>query len=67
LNAVAEFSEVLTLDQAERPVDFGSSRVVDGVSSTQQLLDELLGRFEDDSAMFLAHNLSPELLADVDE
>jgi hypothetical protein len=50
LNAVAEFSEALTLDLAERPVDFESTRAVDGVSSTQRLLDELLGSFDDDSS-----------------
>ena len=68
LHAVAEFSESLTLDQAERSVDFASSRVVDGVSSTQQLLDELLGRFEDESSpMLLAHAVTHEFFADADE
>jgi hypothetical protein len=45
-------------------VDFDSSPV----ASTQQLLDELLGRFEDDgSSMFLTHGLAPDFCADSDE
>jgi hypothetical protein len=68
LNAVAEFSEALTLDHPEHSVDFESTRAVDGVSSTQRLLDELLGRFDDDSSpMFLAHDCTPEFCVDSDE
>ncbi|MGB6675126.1 MAG: hypothetical protein WBE44_00410 [Terriglobales bacterium] len=64
MNAVEDFEQVLTLDQAEQFADFDSRPVVDGASSTQQLLDELLGRFEDDgSAMFL----TPEDCLDSDE
>ncbi len=68
MNAVAEFSEALTLDPAERSVDFESSRAVDGVLSTQRLLDELLGSFDDDSSpMFLTHDCTPEFCVDSDE
>jgi uncharacterized protein YaaN involved in tellurite resistance len=68
MNAVEDFEQVLTLDQAERLVDFGSSSTDEGAASTQQLLDELLGRFEDDgSSMFLTHGLAPDFCADSDE
>jgi hypothetical protein len=68
MNAVEELEQVLTLDQAQRLVDFDPSPDVEVGSSTQQLLDELLGRFEeDDSPMFLAHGLTPEFYADPDE
>jgi hypothetical protein len=68
MNVVEELEEVLTLDQAQVLADFDSSPAVDGGSSTQQLLDELLGRFEeDDSAMLLTHGLSAESYADSDE
>jgi len=64
MNAVEDFEQVLALDQAEQFADFDSSPVVDGASSTQQLLDELLGRFEDDS---LPMFLTPEVCLDSDE
>jgi hypothetical protein len=68
LNAVVEFSEAPTLDQAERSVDFESTRAVEGVSPTQRLLDELLGRFDDDSSpIFLTHDCTPEFSVDSDE
>jgi hypothetical protein len=68
MNAVEELEEVLTLDQAQELVDFHPTSAVEGGSSTQQLLDELLGRFEeDDSPMFLAHGLTPEFYAGSDE
>jgi hypothetical protein len=68
MNAVEDFEQVLTLDQAEQFADFDSSPAVDGASSTQQLLDELLGRFEDDgSPMFLTHGLAPDFCTDSDE
>jgi hypothetical protein len=68
MNAVEELEEVLTLDQAQRLVDFDPAPALEGGSSTQQLLDELLGRFEDDdSPMFLAQGLTPEFYADSDE
>ncbi len=64
MNAVEDFEQVLTLGQAERLADFDSSPV----TSTQQLLDELLGRFEDDgSPMFLTHGLAPDFCTDSDE
>ena len=68
MNVVEELEEVLTLDQAQVLADFDPSPAVEGGSSTQHLLDELLGRFEeDDSAAFLAHGLTPEFHADSDE
>jgi hypothetical protein len=60
MNAVEELEEVLFLDQAQPDTD--------GSSSTQQLLDELLGRFEEeDSPTFLALALTPEFCVDSDE
>jgi hypothetical protein len=47
MNAVAELEEVLILDQVQELADFNASASDDGGSSTQQLLDEMLGRFED--------------------
>jgi hypothetical protein len=64
MNAVEDFEQVVTLGQAERLVDFDASPVVDGASSTQQMLDELLGRFEDDS---LPMFLRPEAYVDSGE
>jgi len=67
MNVVEELEELLTLDQAERRVDFDPSRDVNVASSTQQLLDEMLGRFEeDDSPTSLAHGM-PDCYADSDE
>jgi hypothetical protein len=67
MNPVEDLDQALTLDQAEQFVDFDLSPAVEA-SSTQQLLDELLGRFEDDgSPMFSAHGLTPEFCADFDE
>jgi hypothetical protein len=65
VNAVDNLEQVLTLDQAERLVNVDCSPVEDGASSTQQLLDELLGRFEDDdSPIFHAH--ATDFLTDSD-
>jgi hypothetical protein len=65
MNVVKELEAVLTLDQAQQLADFDSG--MGGVSSTQQLLDDLLGRLEeDDSEMFIAHGLTPEFNADSD-
>ena len=64
MNAVEDFEQVIILGQAERLVDFDSSPV----ASTQQLLDELLGRFEDDgSPTFLTRGLAPDFCTDSDE
>ena len=68
MNAVEELEQVLTRDQAQRLVDFDLSPAVEGSSSTQQLLDDLLGRFdEDDLPTFVAPGLTPEFYADSDE
>jgi len=67
-NAVEELEDVLTLDHAQKLVDFDANLAVEAPSSTQQLLDELLGRFEDDgSPVFAPHDLTPEFGADLDE
>jgi len=68
MNAVEELEAVLTLDQAQGLADFDPLRALEGGSPTQQLLDNLLGRFEeDDSPMFVANGLTPEFYADSDE
>ena len=68
MNAVEELEEVLTLDQAQELADFDSSIAAGGASSTQQLLDDLLGLFEeDDSETFVAHGLTSEFYPDSDE
>jgi hypothetical protein len=52
MNGVKELRETLTLDQAQELAALDSA--TGGNSSTQQLLDDLLGRLEDDdSLMFL--------------
>jgi len=54
MDAVKELEAVLTLDQAHGLTGFDTSPALDRGSSTQQLLDDLLGRLEDDdSLMFL--------------
>jgi hypothetical protein len=59
INAVEELEEVLTLDAAQRLVDFDCP-TIEPASSTQQLLDELLGRCEEDeSPIFLMNGLTP--------
>jgi hypothetical protein len=68
MNAVEELEEVLTLPQQWELVDFSATPAVGTGRSTQQLLDELLGRFEDDdSPMVVAHVLAPAVYADSDE
>lgn len=68
MNPVEELEEVLTLDQAQELTDFDPGAAVGGGSSTQQLLDDLLGRFdEDDSPRFLPHAFAPEFHTDSDE
>jgi hypothetical protein len=47
-NTAENFEPVLTFDQDAGLMDFDQSSDADGPWSTQQLLDELLGRFEDD-------------------
>jgi hypothetical protein len=65
MNVVEEFEEVNILDHGQRFADLDPGP--EG-SSTQQLLDELLGRFEeDDSHIFLAQGPTPEFYADSDE
>jgi hypothetical protein len=68
MNVAEELEQVLILDQADALTDSSIIPAAERGSSTQQLLDDLLGRFEeDDSPMFLAHGLTPEFYADSDE
>jgi hypothetical protein len=65
MDVVEELEEVNILDHGQRLADLDPDP--EG-SSTQQLLDELLGRFEeDDSHTFLAQGPTPEFYADSDE
>jgi hypothetical protein len=67
MNGVEELGEALTLDQTQGLVDVDSP-TIERASSTQQLLDELLGRFEDDdSPIFLMNNRTPEFCGASDE
>jgi len=47
MSALEELEQSLTSDQAQQLVDCDSILPVEGPNSTQQLLDEMLGRFED--------------------
>jgi hypothetical protein len=68
MSAVEELDQVLTLDQANQLVDFDRAPAGEFAAATQQLLDELLGRFEeDDSPMLSAHVLNHDFCADSDE
>jgi len=49
MNPVEELEQILTLDQAQEFADCDSA--VEAGSSTQQLLDDLLGRLEDDDSL----------------
>ncbi len=62
MNVYEELEQSLTPDQAQLLGDLNLSAEIEASSSTQQLLDEMLGLFEDDdSTMLLAHGISPEL------
>lgn len=68
VNTFEELEQSLTLDQAEPLVDGDSVPEVEGPNSTQQLLDEMLGLFEDDdSTMLLTHGFGLGLRGDSDE
>jgi hypothetical protein len=68
MDAVEELESVLTLDQAQGLADVAYPPVLERGSTTQQLLDELLGCFDDDdSPMFLAHGLSGEFHLETEE
>jgi hypothetical protein len=68
MNAVEELEAVLTLNQAQELADFDSGSVVGGGLPIHQLLDDLLGRLdEDDSAMFVAYSSTPEFYPDSEE
>ena len=66
MNPVEELEAILTLDQAHEFLDADSS--VDRGLSTQQLLDDLLGRFdEDDALMLIANGAVTDFAIDSDE
>jgi hypothetical protein len=66
--AVEELGQALTPDQAQQFADFDSAVPPDAATSAQLLLDELLGRFEDDDpTMPIARGFTPELYIDSDE
>ena len=66
MDAVEVLEAVLTLDQVQELADLDEGGV--GDSSTHQLLDDLLGRFEEDeSPIVLAHCLAPEFHTESDE
>ena len=68
MNAVDEIEALLTLDQAQELTDSDQIPSAERALSTQQLLDELLGRFDDDdSPMFLSHGLASEFRSGFDE
>jgi hypothetical protein len=50
LNAFEELEQSLTVDQSQELFDRDHLLELDGPNSTQQLLDEMLGRFEDDDS-----------------
>jgi hypothetical protein len=67
ISAVEELEEALTFDHAQQLLDCDSA-TTERASSTQQLLDELLGRFEDDdSPIFTANGIGSELATDSNE
>ncbi len=68
MNAFKELEQSLTADQAQELIDCDSVPDIEGLNSTQQLLDEMLGLFEDDDSTALrAHGINPELYAGCDE
>jgi hypothetical protein len=68
MNVFEELEQSLTLDQSGQLVDYDSVPEIESPNSTQRLLDEMLGLFEDDdSTMFLTDGFSPALCADSDE
>ena len=60
MNAVEDLEAVFTPDPAEGLADSNPTPVVERSLSTQQLLDELLGRFDDDGSMMCVHDLGLE-------
>jgi len=63
MNAVEELA-LLSLDQAEGLVELDLTSDAHGPLPTQQLLDELLGRFEeDDSPILSARRLASDFFA----
>lgn len=68
MNAFEELEQALAPEQAQSLDDLNLSAEIECSDSTQKLLDEMLGLFEDDdSTMLLAHGINPELYAGSDE
>jgi hypothetical protein len=59
MKVVKDRGKVLSLEQPQRLVEPDSFEAVAGTRSTQQLLDDLLGRLEDDDSLaFLPQSVS---------
>lgn len=56
MKVVEEFDKLLTCEQPQRSVDFASHEATAGTRFTQQLLDDLLGRLEDDDSLAFLPN-----------
>ena len=66
MNLVEQLEEILSLDQAEELADL-DLRPAEVHQSTQQLLDDMLGRFEeDDLSQCLTHGPTPGFYLDSD-
>lgn len=68
MNAFEELEQAMTSDQVQCLGYLNQSTELESPNPTQQLLDEMLGLFEDDdSTVLLAHGINPELCAGSDE
>jgi hypothetical protein len=67
MNAFEELKQSMTSDQAQSLSDLNPSEM-EPSSSTQRLLDEMLGLFEDDdSTMLITYLIKPDLYTDSDD
>ena len=67
VNSFEELEQAVTSDQAQLLCDLNPSEM-EPSNSTQRLLDEMLGLFEDDdSTMLLTHLIKPDLYTDSDD
>lgn len=68
MNAFEELEQAIAPEQAQLLDDLNLSAEIECSNSTQKLLDDMLGLFEDDdSTMLRAHGINPELYAGSDE
>ena len=56
MKVVEELDKVLTREQPQRLVESPSHEAIAGTRFTQQLLDDLLGRLEDDDSLAFLPN-----------